>query len=529
MKKFRLKPLGELRHKFNMTWFFVSLVMALGVSACSDDDDDDIIPTFPEKQTINSNGNETQELTFDAGSNWQLTSSAAWCRFMVDGIEEYSLSGNAGKQTVTIQITDEAQKFDARTTAQLTLTMGNAKAIIADVVRNVKGRELKIYDTEGNEIEEIKVGYKDYNSFVVKANFHFAATNRPEWVNIAGNTVVGSGSDKNGVTGKVKVIDDIQYKKYQQKGSITFADDEGLASFDFPIVFDGMDRDKIEISGPNAWNWEVSLDGQTFTQTSSAGASGTTSSSTYNKFVPFTIQAYNDDFVMVYVEETETYPGYWNFWISSEDDGEIDWMNVTRGIEKEKIRFTVASTDAERRGSVLAFPRELYNQLSDDLMGNLTEMNPETGTSELKYVYQEQNLVMSFTQKQRKAETPDEQAFKVTYMDPDDNYATKEIPCTKVTDSDILNMFEGVDDVYAMSQTVSSFFIDPFMDAEGYENTWNFVVMRDGKDVTNEQICEFYDGKISAWFEDSLNTELHLLIKEDGVTKKVLIITPNYN
>lgn len=525
MKKFRLKPLGELRHKFNMTWFFVSLVMALGVSACSGDDDDDIVPTFPEKQTINSNGNETRELAFDAAANWQLTSSAAWCRFMVDGVEEYSLSGNAGKQTVTIQITDEAQKFDARTTAQLTLTMGNAKAIIADVVRNVKGRELKIYDLEGNEIEEIKVGYKDYNSFVVKANFHFAATNRPEWVNIAGNTVVGSGSDKNGVTGKVKVIDDIQYKKYQQKGSITFADDEGLASFDFPIVFDGMDRDKIEISGPNAWNWEVSLDGQTFTQTSSAGASGTTSSSTYNKFVPFTIQAYNDDFVMVYVEETETYPGYWNFWISSEDDGEIDWMNVTRGIEKEKIRFTVASTDAERRGSVLAFPRELYNQLSDDLMGNLTEMNPETGTSELKYVYQEQNLVMSFTQKQKKAETPDEQAFKITYwgVSATGDYEEVEIPCTKVTDEALIADY-GTTEIYTIEQPKSATYItvNPFMEGD-LNIDWDFAAYIGDNEASG---VEGDVNNIGVSFDDLLKGDLHLIIKQNYMTQKVLIITP---
>lgn len=525
MKKFRLKPLGELRHKFNMTWFFVSLVMALCVSACSDDDDNDIVPTFPEKQTINSNGNETRELAFDAAANWQLTSSAAWCRFVVDGVEEYSLSGNAGKQNITIQVTDEAQKFDARTTAQLTLTMGNTKAIIADVVRNAKGRELKIYDLEGNEIEAIKIGYKDYNSFVVKANFHFAATNRPEWVNIAGNAIVGSVSDKNGVVGKVKIIDDVKYVKYQQEGKITFADDEGLSSFDFPIVFDGMDRDKIEISGPNAWNWEVSLDGQTFTQTSSAGASGSTTSPTYNKFVPFTIQAYNDEFVPVYVTKVTEW-GMTRFVIDSEEEP-VKWMHLDG--KNGNMRLTVdASSEEEREGYVLVFPKEVYDSV-EDWWEFLIEMDPETYSQDIKYKYQEQNLVITFIQKQKKIETPDEQAFKVTYMDPEDNYATKELPCTKVTDSEILNMFEGVDDVYTMSQTVSSFFIDPFMDAEGYENTWNFVVMRDGKDVTNEQICEFYDGKISAWFEDSLNTELHLLIKEDGVTKKVLIITPNYN
>lgn len=519
MKKFRLKPLGELRHKFGVTWFFISLVMALGVSACSDDDDNDIIPTFPEKQTINSNGNETRELTFDAGTNWQLTSSAAWCRFMVDGVEEYSLSGNAGKQTVTIQITDEAQKFDVRTTAQLTLTMGNAKAIIADVVRNVKGRELKIYNSAGDEIKEIKVGYKDYISFVVKANFRFAATNRPEWVNIAGNTVAGSGSDKNGVTGKVKVIDDIQYKKYQLNDIITFADDEGLASFDFPIVYDGMDRDKIEISGPNAWNWEVSLDGQTFTQTSSAGASGTTSASTYNKFVPFTIQAYKDEFVPVYVTKVTEW-GMTRFVIDSEEEP-VKWMHLDG--KKGNMRLTVdASSEEERVGYVLVFPKEVYDSV-EDWWEFLIEMDPETYTQDIKYKYQEQNLVMSFTQKQKKAETPDEQAFKVTYMDPDDNYATKEIPCTKVTDEALIADY-GTTEIYTIEQPNSASYItvNPFMEGD-LNIDWNFAAYIGDNEASG---VEGDVNNIGVSFDGLLKGDLHLIIKQNYMTQKVLIITP---
>lgn len=519
MKKFRLKPLGELRHKFGVTWFFISLVMALGVSACSDDDDNDIIPTFPEKQTINSNGNETRELTFDAGTNWQLTSSAAWCRFMVDGVEEYSLSGNAGKQTVTIQITDEAQKFDVRTTAQLTLTMGNTKAIIADVVRNVKGRELKIYNSAGDEIKEIKVGYKDYISFVVKANFHFAATNRPEWVNIAGNTVTGSGSDKNGVTGKVKVIDDIQYKKYQLNDIITFADDEGLASFDFPIVYDGMDRDKIEISGPNAWNWEVSLDGQTFTQTSSAGASGTTSASTYNKFVPFTIQAYKDEFVPVYVTKVTEW-GMTRFVIDSEEEP-VKWMHLDG--KKGNMRLTVdASSEEERVGYVLVFPKEVYDSV-EDWWKFLIEMDPETYTQDIKYKYQEQNLVMSFTQKQKKAETPDEQAFKVTYMDPDDNYATKEIPCTKVTDEALIADY-GTTEIYTIEQPNSASYItvNPFMEGD-LNIDWNFAAYIGDNEASG---VEGDVNNIGVSFDGLLKGDLHLIIKQNYMTQKVLIITP---
>lgn len=513
MKKFRLKPLGELRHKFNMTWFFVSLVMALGVSACSDDDDDDIVPTFPEKQTINSNGNETRELAFDAGSNWQLTSSAAWCRFMVDGVEEYSLSGNAGKQNITIQITDEAQKFDARTTAQLTLTMGNTKAIIADVVRNAKGREMKIYDLDGNEIDKIKIGYKDYNSFVVKANFHFAATNRPEWVNIAGNAIVGSVSDKNGVVGKVKIIDDVKYVKYQQEGKITFADDEGLSSFDFPIVFDGMDRKDINISGPtaNVWDWTVSLDGKTFSQ--GGGSSTTTSSTSYRNSLPFTIQVFDDAFKVVCVEKNS---GEYYF------DG-TDWMHLTG--EKGNMRLTVDAQDpyqtSVREGYVFAFPLAVYEEIKDDLEGNIIDSD-----GEINYKYQQNNLLIQFTQKDKKDDSQKEEALQIISLYWE-NYG-EVIEYTEVTgdEAEFYKSEYNIPAVYSISaKSSSSIQVIPFFTIS-YAN-----VFYEDQDVTSEysEPGEDQNGNsyLSVWGFENLSSELVVVMRDETyMNGKLLIIKP---
>lgn len=210
--------------KFSLESCFTALFMALCISACSDDDDAAKV-VFPEKQTVNCVYGDTKELNFEANANWQLTSSATWCRFMNDGHEDYSLSGTAGKQTVTLKITDEVVAFDAPTVAHLTMMIGADKAIIADVVRDNKTRELKIYDMEGNEIQEIEVGYDDYKPFQVKANFRFAATNRPEWLEVAGNAIVGTVNEM--TKGEVKVIDNLcmqsMYKRY-----IDFADEDGV-------------------------------------------------------------------------------------------------------------------------------------------------------------------------------------------------------------------------------------------------------------------------------------------------------------
>lgn len=503
MKKFRLKPLRELQQKFGMNWFFIGLVMALCVSACSDDDDE-VAPTFPAKQTIDTNANKTQEFTFDAAANWQLTSSAIWCHFIVDGIKEYSLSGNAGKQTVTIEITDEAQKFDARTTAQLTLMMGGDKAIIADVVRNAKGRELKIYDEKGNEIEKIEVGYNDYKSFVVKANFHFAATNRPEWLEIAGNSIVGSASDQNGVTGKVKVVKDPQYSKYEQtNGTITFADDEGLASYTIPLVYKGMDRDDIVVTSPtaNRWNWIVSLDGKTFSQEGSSGASSSTSTTAYKNGLPFTIQAYNDEFTTVYIED---YKG--TFY-----DDAYSWM-ILKG-QKGNMRLTVDPLqNGERIGYVLSFPNQVYEEIKGDLIGNIME------NGEIKYEYEQKNLLIQFTQKD-KGNTGAAQ-FTVT-----DGQTAQPVECTEYT-GDGIDYFKNtynVSTIYEIKNPVTSNNINALFSVANFK-CYNFDDESENKDNLCEQTNET---TVNAYIQGITNDIFITIYDAEGNGKMMIVRASN--
>ena len=62
------------------------------------------------------------------------------------------------------------------------------------------------------------------------------------------------------------------------------------------------------------------------------------------------------------------------------------------------------------------------------------------------------------------------------------------------------------------------------------EIDWNFKVMRNGTDITETRICEggTSSTSISAW-EEEVTEEFHILFEKDGKTKKVLIVTPNYN
>ena len=100
MRKLKQKSVVAPMRKFCLGSCFTVLFMALCISACSDDDDDAEKSVFPEKQTVSCVPNDVKELNFETNADWQLTSSATWCRLMNDDHEDYSLSGTAGKQTV---------------------------------------------------------------------------------------------------------------------------------------------------------------------------------------------------------------------------------------------------------------------------------------------------------------------------------------------------------------------------------------------------------------------------------------------
>ena len=213
MKKFSLKPLGDSCMKMLCkSCFFIGLLMTFCLTACSDDDDDTVTPIFPEKQNIVCNAGEKKEFTFTANTNWSLASSTIWCKFQNNDTEEFVVSGTAGTQTVTIMATNENQNNDNASVAKLELTMGGQTIVIGEVTRSAAGYELKIFDEEGVEINELKVGYQHFSKFSVQANFRFAATNLPGWVELEGGSLVGPVNQK--VSGGLKIIEDDNREKY---------------------------------------------------------------------------------------------------------------------------------------------------------------------------------------------------------------------------------------------------------------------------------------------------------------------------
>ena len=164
----------------------------------------------------------------------------------------------------------------------------------------------------------------------------------------------------------------------------------------------------------------------------------------------------------------------------------------------------------------------------ENLSQNLIEMDMETYEPDIKYTYQQNNLVMHVIQKEKKQVV--EQAFKVTYLDPSAGWATVEVECTKVTDADILAEYQGINDVYTMEwPSNNSFEVDP-LEGDFGEN-WYYQLMRDGKDITSEDIVEPMEKSCNFFLSDpsSLAEPLHLLIMKNDEIVKVLIITSRNN
>ena len=354
----------------------MALVSVTLFTACSSDDDDAVTPVFPQVQTIAGAAGDELDFTFDANENWSLASSAIWCKLAQgENADAFVLNGTAGKQTLKVKITaDDASKD--MSVAQLFLTMGGQKVAIAEVKRSAAGYELKVYDELGNDITEtgITVGYKDiagqpiYNKFSVKANYRFAVTNTPAWVELEGGFLVGTPNkpavggaafkENQGVSAKYAIAKDANY-------TVTFSSEDGKAAVTVPVIYNGMTTNTLDVTYPTAsqWAvWNVSLDGKVFTQNGSSLNGETTNAFTFHNFVPFTLKTFGDAYQLVVFENKEN-------GLFEDASGAVQLLG-----EKGDVKLTVAPLGSgSREFLVYALPQSVFESLENGLDGMLED------------------------------------------------------------------------------------------------------------------------------------------------------------
>ena len=125
-----------------MNWI-MALAMMLGVMfvSCSDDNDNGGVdtPVFPALQEMNCAAGESIELSFDANMDWQLSSNAAWCKFVNGEFTETLTSGKAGDgQKVQVAVSADGQNYDEDAVAEITMTMGEKSQVVFKITRAKK-------------------------------------------------------------------------------------------------------------------------------------------------------------------------------------------------------------------------------------------------------------------------------------------------------------------------------------------------------------------------------------------------------
>ncbi|MCD8294744.1 MAG: hypothetical protein LUE27_05850 [Clostridia bacterium] len=330
------------------------VMAAFSLGSCDKEPKEEpVTVVFPEAKTLNVLANTTETLNFTINADWILYSDAKWATF--NG--ELSAAGGAGDVTVEIEISDLGQTLEETSVAYLTLAAGSEEQVIYTVNRAPAGTVFSITDADGNEVTALTAGWRDYDYYTISANFVFAVSDesRPDWLETE-DAVTNSTYDP--CTAGFKVVDDATVYKYAQEGKITFANESGKISFEYPITFAGMDADGIEIDGAGRWNWTVNKDG---TAISHEGIEAELS---------FTITVLNDDYVIANADYT--YADDWIFYVNETydldsiyDDEAAAWIHVVSDDGKGNISFSVDATTSARKAFVFAFPRAVYDALND--------------------------------------------------------------------------------------------------------------------------------------------------------------------
>lgn len=401
---------------------FTAFLMIFCVTACSDDKEEDVTVVFPEMQTIMGKASDSDflDLSFNADADWTLTSNALWCYFVSQQAanradasvsKQRTLSGKAGKQTVQIGISDEGQNSEKEDVATITIKMNGQEQVLAEVTRSTKERGLKLYRNikaddgsesweEIGEDDAIVAGYDKFITYKVTADFDFVASSLPEWLQVEGNAIIGKANEEV-VFGIQAKEDDPKYYKDANNGEIVFSDEKTQAAVStYKVIYHGMDADAIVIERNDLpeWNWEVSMDGKTFTNAGGMGSDSETITKT-SPLKGWTIIARGDEYEIVFLEKTEQ-DGKPVFKSSLDADGDkVNWIKATK-LENNGIEITVDPADKEREGYVLVFPKAVYDEIAKAPLDSLIKYNKDDEIDDLNYAYQQENILFAFTQKE---------------------------------------------------------------------------------------------------------------------------------
>lgn len=247
-----------------LEYILLGLLVGFAMGACSSDDENAgvVDPVFPESQSYEIIPDQVCEISFEASTEWRVTTDKQWLKFIDETGKFQSLTGKAGKQTVKVTATNGALGF-TDDKAQVKLTMGGKTQTIAEMNRAAKERVAKMYTVNGSDIIEINEFVDDaFNRTKMigfEANFDWKidVESFPKWLFNAGseNSNFENLCGEAGQTVNLQRMASLDTKleaRYQDlSGYITIRSVDGNYSYQFPVKATGIEATKIQWLGGN--------------------------------------------------------------------------------------------------------------------------------------------------------------------------------------------------------------------------------------------------------------------------------------
>lgn len=449
----------------SVNWFMVwSMITAMFFIGCSNSDEEVPEITFPELKEINCAADQTALLSFSAPVNWEISSNAGWCKFKDGDFTQSSMSGKAGNQTVTIEISADGQGYDKEDVAQITMKMDGKSQVIYKVTRSKKEHApLIITDAEGNQYDAMhpltikgnmgsKVVYTILKAEADKDS-EIGVTGIPEWLVLNNNQETGMYEFTFNLKSKLGV----QYPIAQGDYSLTFETTTG-SKVQIPLIYEGIQAESVIISPTHLgeiaqWDGKIIVNGSV------------------SEYLTSMVTAQNDKFVPVEFIQAHTAQGnVYDFF----GNGEVDWVETK--IEKNKVTVTLAdNNNTDSRGAiVMLFPQATYDKIKGDLHGNIIDSE----TKDIRALYAD-NLMVDLKQEGFK-EQDDRITFRTEYCYVEED----DITAIKIKD---------IEDNSQYPVTLIDLKDDPAYADLGVKgnNVWKAVIPKQIKKLfTYEQECE---------------------------------------
>lgn len=257
-----------MKTTYTFTKLFLLVAIFFAAVSCSENEKEVVVePEFPEEEVVSSvTPNGETILTFSANMNWEVTSSAIWCKFANGST---SMKGEAGDISLSLTITEDAWSVE-ESVVEITLKMGSEEKVIARYTR--AGKAPVITNAEGEEYGEenpIALAYTNNGvsgsfSFIANYDWEIKDENLPEWLKISENNSQMGGNAGESVLVTFEVAKN--FWANAQDGNVVIKAKKSDVSVSIPVSFNGIPEGVIAVDGINgtAFWWKISADGKNF-------------------------------------------------------------------------------------------------------------------------------------------------------------------------------------------------------------------------------------------------------------------------